>query len=172
MAIWPNGRCEARAVAAGIPDIQAQERRDRVPQGAYRRLVQAGVLEIAEGLHVPPVALLADWIRAAWGIPIVVVCDRFRINELRDSGLPCPISPRVTNYSESSFDIRALRKMAKDGPLSCPRPSEALILESLIHAKVVPDTSGNVKLEKRDPGNNTGRDDVAAASGVGCRCRR
>ena len=41
VAIWPNGRCEARAVAPGIPDIEAQEHRDRVPTGTYRRLFEA-----------------------------------------------------------------------------------------------------------------------------------
>ena len=91
------------------------------------------------------------------------MADRFRVNELRDSGLPCRLAPRVCNYSESSFDIRALRKIARDGPLSCPADSAKLILESLLAAAVKPDTSGNVKLEKSDGTAQTGRDDVAAA---------
>ena len=163
VAVWPNGRCEARAVAPGIPDIEAQERRDRVPTGTYSRLVDIGVLDVARGLYVPPVPVLVQWLLAAWGVPLMVVADRFRVNELRDSGLPCPLLPRVSNYSESSFDIRALRKMARDGPLSCPADSEKLILESLLAAAVKPDTSGNVKLEKSDGTSQTGRDDVAAA---------
>ena len=163
VAIWPGGRCEAIAVAPGIPDLPTQEKRDRVPRNTYTRLQQAGVLTVAPDMHVPPVSLLTNWITSSWGIPAAIICDRFRVNELRDCGLACPLYPRVANYSESSFDIRSLRRLARDGPLAVPQTSEVLILESLIHAKVVPDTSGNVRLEKRDPGNNTGRDDVAAA---------
>ena len=163
VALWPNGRCEAVAVAPGIPSIEAQEKRDRVPKGAYARLVASGALRPSSGLRVPPPRMLIDVIRERWGVPRAIVCDRFRINELRDTGAPCPIAPRVTRYSESSFDIRALQKAARDGALACPPDSVALILESIIAAEVRSDDAGNVRLRKRDPGGNSGRDDVAAA---------
>ena len=163
VAWWPNGRVEAVAVAPGIPDVDAQERRDRVPSGAYRKLVDLGVLATADGLRVPPVALLMEWIKQSWGIPAAMVADRFRLNELRDCGMPCPLLARVTRWSESSEDIRALQKAARDGPLACPTASDALILESLVHAEVRADDAGSVRLVKRDGANNTGRDDVCAA---------
>ena len=51
-----NGRVEARrAVAPGVPDLEEQERRDRVPAGTYGRLYDSGQLEVAEGLRVQPV---------------------------------------------------------------------------------------------------------------------
>ena len=115
VAWWPNGRVEAVAVAPGIPDVDAQERRDRVPSGAYRKLVDLGVLATADGLRVPPVALLIEWIKQSWGIPAAMIADRFRLNELRDCGMPCPVVARVTRWSESSEDIRALQKSARDG---------------------------------------------------------
>ena len=53
VAIWKTGRIEAIAVCPGIPDVAAQERRDRVPQGTYQELVTSGTLRIAHGLRVP-----------------------------------------------------------------------------------------------------------------------
>ena len=35
VAVWCNGRVEALALAPGIPDLEAQEKRDRVPKGQY-----------------------------------------------------------------------------------------------------------------------------------------
>ena len=163
VAMFPNGRTEAIAVAPGVPSLEAQEGRDRVPRGTYARLHERGVLRLAEGLRVPLPSMLVDLIRETWGIPAGIVCDRFRIEELRDCNLPCTIYPRVSRWSESGYDIRALRKMARDGPLACNGSSEQLILWSLTAAKVKNDDAGGTRLIKRDASNNTARDDVAAA---------
>ena len=163
VALWPSGRCEALAVAPGVPDLEAQERRDRAPGGVYRELACAGRLMVAEGLRVPPVDLLWHAVTEAWGVPSLVVCDRFRLGELEDVVLgACLVEPRVTRWSECAYDIRALRKMATDGPLSIERDSRLLIAASLMFAKVKNDDAGNVRLVKRGS-NNTARDDVAAA---------
>ena len=52
VAVWGNGRVEARAVAPGIPDLDEQERRDRVPPGTYSKLYDMGQLDVAENLRV------------------------------------------------------------------------------------------------------------------------
>ena len=44
VAIWKSGRVEALAVAPGIPDLEAQERRDHVHGGAYTELAAQGRL--------------------------------------------------------------------------------------------------------------------------------
>ena len=49
VAVWRNGRVEALAVAPGIPDLPEQERRDRVPTGTYRKLLNTGALRVADG---------------------------------------------------------------------------------------------------------------------------
>ena len=56
---------EALACAPGVPAIEEQERRDRVPAGTYRGLVEAGGLLVADGLRVPRPAQLIDAARAA-----------------------------------------------------------------------------------------------------------
>ena len=82
VAVFRSGRTECVAMAPGIPSIRDQERRDRVPQGLYERLVASGQLIVCEGLHVPPAATLVKHLRARWGAPRSIICDRFRLGEL------------------------------------------------------------------------------------------
>ena len=163
VAVWRSGRCAAIAVAPGIPDLAAQEKRDRVPWGTYRKLALSGALRVAEGLRVQPPAALWRAVCESWGVPEVIFCDRFRLAELQDVvGGGVPIVPRIARWSEASEDIRATRKLALDGPLAVDPGSRALLAASLSVAMVANDDQGSVRLVKRGT-NNTGRDDVAAA---------
>ena len=162
LAWYPNGLIDAVAVCPGIPDIAAQEARDRVPVGTYQKLVDAGLLRVADGLRVPPPKQLWDAIREEWGKPDYLIVDRFRLDELKDAVKNgARIEDRVTRWSEAAFDIRALRKAAKDGPLSVTREARALVAASLRVSRVVNDDAGNTRLAKRGS-NNQSRDDVAA----------
>ena len=168
VAVWVNGRVECKAVAPGIPDLGEQERRDRVPLGTYSRLYDMGQLEVAENLRVQPPAAMWDLIRATWGKPQVVVLDRFRLAEFQDAvGNKVRLEPRISRWSEAAFDIRALRAMALDGPLSVEADSQALLSTSLSRATIKADESGSFRLVKRGT-NNTSRDDVAAALVLAC----
>ena len=162
LVIYPNGRVEARAVGPGIPDIAAQETRDRVPRGTYQSLADKGVLVLAKGLRVPPAKMLVELIKRTWGRPSRIICDRFRLDELHDSQIPCYVESRVTRWSEASFDIRALRSKTKDGPFSVSPESRSLLEASLSVAAVKNDDQGSFRLVKR-AANNESRDDVAAA---------
>ena len=164
VALYGNGRCEAMAVAPGIPTLAEQEKRDRVPAGTYQRLRDAGSLRVAEGLKVQPPAQVWSMIREAWGKPLLVVLDRFRLSEFEDSTRRdrARLEPRVTRWAEAAFDIRSLRKMALDGPLSVVEDSRALLGVSLSGSMVKSDDAGNTRLIK-DGTNNTARDDVSAA---------
>ena len=161
VALYANGRVEARAVAPGLPDLDEQERRDRVPPGTYSKLYNMGQLEIAEGLRVQPPSALWDLIRETWGKPQLVVLDRFRLAEFEDAvKRGARLEPRVSRWSEASFDIRALRSMALDGPMAVDADSQALLATSLSQAMVKSDDAGNVRLVKKGH-NNQSRDDVA-----------
>ena len=163
VALWPSGRMEAIALAPGIPSVGAQERRDRVATGTYQKLVDVGLLRIADGLRVPSPGQLWDAMRAAWGRPKVIVCDRFRLAELQDTIKGgARIEARVTRWSDAAFDIRALRKGAKDGPFNVTPESLPLIAASLAVSQVKNDDAGNVRLVKSST-NNTARDDVSSA---------
>ncbi len=168
VAVWGNGRVEARAVAPGIPDLDEQERRDRVPAGTYSTLYDMGSLEVAEGLRVQPPAAMWDLIRATWGQPLMVVLDRFRLAEFEDAtGNKVKLEPRVSRWSEAAFDIRSLRQMALDGPLAVDPDSKALLETSLSAAMVKSDDQGNVRLVKKGT-HNTSRDDVAQGLVLAC----
>ena len=168
VAVWRSGRVEALALAPGIPSLEDQEKRDRVPWGTYRKLAMSGALRVADGLRVQPPAALVDAIRAQWGAPEVIFCDRFRLAELQDCvGPGIPILPRVARWSEASEDIRATRKFAADGPLAVDPGSRSLLAASLAAARVANDDQGSVRLLKRGT-NNEGRDDVAAALVLAC----
>ena len=124
---WRSGRVEAVAVAPGTPSLEFQEKRDRVPAGTYTRLAEAGVLTTDGTRRVPRVEALLDLIRP-WR-PERIIADRFRLPELQDVYRGLPVVPRVTRWSESAEDIRALCKMALDGPLTVGPDSRALIGE-------------------------------------------
>ena len=91
-----------------------------------------------------------------------IISDRFQLIYLQDCARGVPLQPRVTRWSESTEDIKALRKMAVDGPLTIDKPSRLLIAASLSAAMVQNDDAGNVRMVKRGS-NNQARDDVAAA---------
>ena len=161
-AIYPNGRIETRALAPGIPNLSEQEVRDLQPRGTYQRLADEGVLIQAEGRRVPPAKALLTLISETWGSPAELICDRFRVDELRDAGLPCRVTPRVTRWSEAAADIRALRCKTKDGPFAVAPDSRSLLAASLAVATVKNDDQGSTRLVKRGT-NNCARDDVSAA---------
>ena len=158
VAVYRNGRTEAIAVCPGVPSIEAQERRDNVPPGTYQRLVDVGSLRVAEGLRIPPAAMVADVVKA-WR-PAAVTADRRRINELYDAGLR--VESRMTRWFAASEDIRALRTLAIDGNLSVVPQARGLLTASLAAAVVKSDDGGNMRLIKKGF-NNSSRDDVAAA---------
>ena len=162
VALYRNGRVECRAVSPGLPGLGAQEERDNVPRGTYQKLADQGVLLPAAGLRVPPAKLIVTLIKDTWGQPSSLICDRFRIDELYDAGVPCQVIPRVSRWSEASFDIRALRSKVKDGPFAVSPCSRSLLAASLAVCVVKNDDQGSTRLVKRDT-NNTARDDVAAA---------
>lgn len=160
-AVWPNGRIESIAVCPGIPSVEDQEHRDRVPKGTYRTLVERGVLRVSEGLRVQPVGDLWNSAVELWGGASVVLCDRFRANELIDATMgTCPIVARTTQWSQSSEDIRALRKLCKDGPMSVHGDARLLLSASMAVAMVQTDSAGNSRLVKKET-SNVSRDDAA-----------
>ena len=162
LVIYPSGRIECLAVAPGIPSISDQEQRDRVPANTYQRLKDQGTLHVADGLRVPKPSQLVELITQKWGNPASIVCDRFRVDELRDVGLPCRLEPRVSRWSEAAFDIRSLRKASVDGPFAVAECSRSLLEASLSVASVKSDDQGSVRLVKRTR-NNESRDDIAMA---------
>ena len=104
-------------------------------------------------------------VRSTWGRPAGIICDRFRLAEMQDAvGGAVPVIDRVSRWSESSFDIRSLRKMAKDGPLSVdPAIPPVVGGKPSGGAWSRMTTQGNVRLGESEEAIIKSRDDVAAA---------
>ena len=110
-----------------------------------------------------PVGDLVQMIRQ-WG-PEVVICDRVRLGEMLDA-MPTtriPVVPRVSRWSEASEDVRGLRRLAKDGPLSCVPSVRGLVQASLAVSEIKNDDQGNTRLTKGGKRGETARDDVSSA---------
>ena len=163
VAIWRNGRMEAVGVAPGVPSLRTQERRDNVPDGLYQLLEDSGNLFTVPGKRDPEPTHLHQAVLRRWGRPAVICCDRFRLPALRDAvGRGIEIVPRVTRWSEATADITALRRIVRDGPLSCAPGSRSLVAASLSACRVKNDDQGSVRLVKMGS-DNRGRDDIAAS---------
>ena len=107
---------------------------------------------------------LVDEVMRRWPNVAFATCDRFRLAELLDAfaGKGVHVVPRVTRWSESSDDIRAVRALALDGNLSVEPQARALLRVALASTVVESDTSGNSRLTKRGT-NQSERDDPIAA---------
>ena len=165
-AYWhETGLCDALGVAPGIPSLDKQESRDRVPAGVYRRIAKAGALTVAMDRKVPTAVDLLERVVNRWGQPSLMIADFFRLAEVEDAkrelGLNCEIEGRRTRWSEASEDIREFRRACLDGDLSVHNDAKLLLTASLSAAKIAADDAGSLRLKKS--ANNTARDDAIAA---------
>ena len=161
VAIWQSGMVAALAICPGIPDVEELERRDKVGKGTYQRLIDAGLLRVAEGQRVPTPGQLIAAIVGEWGTPVGIIADRFKAPELADVAGRIPIEPRRMMPSDAETDIDSLARYCKDGPLSVDPHSAPLIETSITVTNVAVDSYGNRRIVKSP--QNTARDDVCAA---------
>ena len=110
VALWRSGRCEAVAVAPGLPSIEVQEKRDRVPRGTYARLIQSGRLVTDGERRVPRAEFVIDKLMG-WR-PTVIVGDRARHAEVLDAVRGrVPVVARITRWFGAAEDVRALQAL-------------------------------------------------------------
>ena len=165
-AVWTSGRMEALAAFPSYPDLERREQLDGVP-GLYRAVERSGDLVTAPGRVTSPKWLLQAAIRR-YGLPQVVVSDRWRVGELEDAlaalAPAVPIVPRGQGFKDGADDVRRFRAAILDGTL---RPVRSLLLRSAMsEAVVIADPAGNEKLAKASQGGRRfrARDDAAAAA--------
>ena len=137
------------------------------PAGVYTKLMPLTGLSdgLAQGLRVPASeCLMGSHLRPLGSAGQDRVRPIQALRAARRCGLRLrTIEPRITQWSSSSADIRALRKICRDGPLSVDPGSRNLLVVSMSAAYVQNDNAGNVRLIKKGH-DNKGRDDVAAAA--------
>ena len=169
-AYWPvTGRLETLAVLGGIPDLADRGRRDNVGS-LYLDMARRGELLVHAGLRVPDYGAFVGEIVARWGVPSVIVADRYKEPELRDAldagrmrrGLA--LVTRGQGWRDGAEDVRRFRRAVLRERVAAPR---SLLLRSAIaEARTVTDVAGNCKLGKNTEGGRRklARDDVAAAA--------
>ena len=156
---WPNGRLTAFVVAPGVPGLADQERADAVKAGAYQGLAAGGLLTVDEGRRVVRVETVID--KALAFRPRLIVCDRFRLPEVRDAVRGrVRIEPRATRWSEATADIMALRRLALDGDLAVV-PAARWLFALALAESAVEDEEGSLRVTKLR--GRRSRDDLAQA---------
>ena len=126
--------------------------------GLYREMADRGEL-IQAGRRVSDVgALLREALRR-WGRPLAVVCDRWRVAELRQSleAVRFPLADLVERgqgFKDGGADVREFRAalLARE-----VRPESSLLLTAAMsEARTSSDPAGSHKLAKRGQGGPAG----------------
>ena len=168
-AYWPgSGRLEAVACVGGVPDLRARGRRDNVG-GLYVDMARRGELLVHVGLRVPDYGEFVRQVVERWGVPSVIVGDRYKEAEWRDAldaaRMPRrPLVIRGQGWKDGGEDVRRFRRAVARDRVAAPR--SLLIRAALSEARTVTDVAGSAKLAKGTQGGRRklARDDVAAAA--------
>lgn len=163
-AYWPqSGRLAGVAVTGDDPPLAERARRDGVDPARYEALAAAGELLTAPGKVPPPTVILGEAMER-WGVPALIVCDRWRLGEVCDAmasaRLPVPVETRGQGWKDGGEDVRLFRRALLSGRVT-PVPS-GLMAYSLAESRTARDAAGNEKLVKRRKGQS--RDDPACAA--------
>ena len=162
-AVWSSGRVESIALSGSRP-LAEQERSDRVSEGLYGRIAESGALiQDADRRH-PRLELLQpavdDW------NPALIVCDFFRLAEVRDAfGESYPVESRRTRWSESTQDLDALARLAETRLALAPGAYKLVTL-GLASSRLDFDTEGWKRVRKAD--RKTAKNDALAALVLAC----
>ena len=166
-AYFRSGELEALAVFPELPSLAERGLGDGVGD-LYQRMAGRGELFQA-GRRVSDAGALLREALDRWGRPVAVVCDRWRVAELRQAlegaGFPlADLVERGMGFRDGGADVRDFRAAVLGDKV---RPSRSLLLRSaLAEARVTSDAAGNAKLSKGAQGGRRlrARDDAAAAA--------
>ena len=152
------------------PDIDARAKAD-TSGDLYKLAKRDGELLISSK-RIPDVRELLREAAKRWGMPRSIVCDRWRLDELRDvlDGDDLPwrrvrLHARGQGFKDGSSAIMAWRKATIAGRVHPVNPSRLLTFQ-LGEAVTVSDPAGNEKLARDAEGGRrkAARDDLVAAS--------
>ena len=162
-----DGTLEAVACFPELPNLAERGLADGVG-GLYQQMAGRGELFQA-GRRVSDVPALLRECRERWGRPVAIVCDRWRLAELKQhlEAIRFPLAELVERgqgFKDGGQDVRDFRAAILGDYV---RPSQSLLLRaSMSEARVTGDPSGNWKLAKHVQGGRraNARDDSCAAA--------
>ena len=167
---WESGRLEILGMFGSEPSLEERARYDSTGP-LYSLALKGGELMISPK-RIPDVRTLFREAAKRWGMPRRIICDRWRIDELRDAleddDLPwrrVRLIPRGQGYRDGSCAVRAWRKAAVTTRIRPVKPSR-LLTAQLAEAVTVSDPSANEKLARDAEGGRRkrSRDDCVAAA--------
>ena len=152
-AYFRTGRLEAVAVFPELPGLGERGLADGVGR-LYIEMAARGELMQA-GRRVSDVGALLREALERWGRPVAIVCDRWRVAELRQAleAVRFPLADLVERgqgFKDGGQDVRDFRAAALAGEV---RPESNLLLTAAMgEARALGDPAGNWKLAKRGQG--------------------
>ena len=166
-AYFRDGTLEAIACFPELPNLAERGLADGVGD-LYRRMAERGELFQAERRVSDLQALLRESLDR-WGRPVAIVCDRWRLAELKQhlESIRFPLAELVERgqgFKDGGQDVRDFRAAVLGDHV---RPSRSLLLTAAMsEARVTGDPSGNWKLAKHVQGGRraNARDDACAAA--------
>lgn len=168
VAYWPETqRMEGLCAFPAEPGLKARGDADGVGS-LYERMASRGELMVTNGRTVN----VAEFLHSAFSrfdAPTVVVCDYWRLNELKDgldgAGIPPGIViTRRMGWKDGSEDVRNFQRAVKESRVRTP--VSLAIRSAMSGAVTISDAVGNLMLAKGTQGGRRGRhkDDLAAAA--------
>ena len=166
-AYFRDGTLEAVACFPELPSLAERGLADGV--GAlYNQMAERGELFQA-GRRVSDIPVLLRECLERWGRPIAIVCDRWRLAELKEhlEAVRFPLADLVERgqgFKDGGQDVRDFRASVLGDHV---RPSRSLLLTAAMsEARVTGDPAGNWKLGKHVQGGRraNARDDSCAAA--------
>ena len=166
-AYFRDGTLEAVACFPELPSLAERGLADGVGD-LYRRMADRDELFHA-GRRVSDLAALLRECLDRWGRPVAIVCDRWRLAELKQhlEAVRFPLAElieRGQGFRDGGQDVRDFRAAVLGEHV---RPSRSLLLTAAMsEARVTGDPSGNWKLAKHVQGGRraNSRDDSCAAA--------
>ena len=160
-----TGALDCFAVFPETPSLYERQQSDGVGQ-LYTTAFNRSEL-ILRGERVSDIPALLREVLDRWGAPAAVVCDSWRIAELKQAmgrvRFPrVKVIERRQGFGDGGEDLRNYRTACIDRQV---KPGENLLLRAaMAGARVQGDAAGNVKLKKVSKGRVVFKDDCAAAS--------
>ena len=161
----------AAVIYAAFPADPPLEKRGHLDAvgDLYLRMEAEGDLFTTPGRTVDYKMFLQVVIAAIGSKPKIIVCDRYRMNDLKTTLMKLnmgniPIIFRGMGWKDGAEDVRSFRRAALEGRLAFP-PS-TLIRSAFSEARTLSDPAGNEKLAKRSEAGRRERskDDAVAAA--------
>ena len=166
-AYFRDGTLEAVACFPELPGLAERGLADGVGN-LYQLMAERGELFHA-GRRVSDIAALLRECLERWGRPVAIVCDRWRVAELKQhlEAVSFPLADLVERgqgFKDGGQDVRDFRAAVLGDYV---RPSQSLLLTAAMsEARTTGDPSGNWKIAKHVQGGRraNSRDDACAAA--------